>query len=96
MPLCASCPSTSLRQLNTKSYRNDRKYTQSAEHSCIVFLFLFILYLSMEAGVEASLLLLRSSIGVLYQPWMIDDNSGANSGMNEWQGKPKYPHKNLP
>jgi hypothetical protein len=41
------------------------------------------------AGVEQSPLLLRWFIGLLYQPWMMDDDCG----MNEWQGKPKYSEK---
>jgi hypothetical protein len=41
--------------------------------------------------VEPSLLLLRPFSGLLYQPWMVDgDDYGAISGMNEWEGKPKY------
>jgi hypothetical protein len=42
------------------------------------------------AGVELSALL-RPIIGLLYVPWMIDgDDFGAITGINEWQGKPKY------
>jgi hypothetical protein len=49
------------------------------------------------AGVELSPLLLRPFIGLLYQPWMRDgDDCGAVSGMNEWQGKPKYSVKICP
>jgi hypothetical protein len=49
------------------------------------------------AGVEPSPLLLRSFIGLLYQPWVIDgDDYGAISGMNEWQGKPNFPEKTCP
>jgi hypothetical protein len=34
---------------------------------------------------------------LLYQSWMIDgDGCGAISGMNEWQGKPKYWEKTCP
>jgi hypothetical protein len=41
--------------------------------------------------VEASPLLQRPFIGLLYQCWMIDgDDCGAIGGMNEWQGKPEY------
>jgi hypothetical protein len=47
--------------------------------------------------VEPSSLLLRPFVGLLYQPWMIDgDDFGANSGRNEWQGKPKFPEKTRP
>jgi hypothetical protein len=36
-------------------------------------------------------LLLRPFIGLLYQPWMKDnEDCGAVSVMSEWQGKPKY------
>jgi hypothetical protein len=53
----------------------------------IIYYFLFMY----GAGLEPSQLLLRSFIGLLYQPWMIDgDDCGAFSIMNEWQGKPKY------
>jgi hypothetical protein len=35
--------------------------------------------------------------GLLYQPWMIDDDDcGTVSGMNEWQGKPKYWEETCP
>jgi hypothetical protein len=38
--------------------------------------------------VKPSPLLLRPSIGLLLQPWMVDgDDYGAISGMNDWQGK---------
>jgi hypothetical protein len=37
---------------------------------------------------------LRPVVGLLYQPWMIDgDDCRAVSGMNAWQGKPKYSEK---
>jgi hypothetical protein len=46
---------------------------------------------------ELSPLLRRPFIGLLYQPWMIDgDDCGAISGMNEWQGKPKYWEETCP
>jgi hypothetical protein len=52
----------------------------------MLFLFLFIY----GAGVESKPLLLRAIIGLLDKPWMIDDDDyGAVSGMNGWQGKPK-------
>jgi hypothetical protein len=36
---------------------------------------------------ESSALLLRPYIDLLYQPWMIDDDTcAAISGMNYWQG----------
>jgi hypothetical protein len=41
--------------------------------------FLFIYGTEVERGP----LLLRSFIGLLYQPWMIDGDCGAISGMNE-------------
>jgi hypothetical protein len=55
------------------------------QNDAIMFhLFLF----TNGAGVEPHL---------LYQPWMMDgDDCGAISGMNEWQGKPKYPEKTCP
>jgi hypothetical protein len=51
-----------------------------------------------RTGVEPSPLLLRSFIGLLYQPRMIDDDNdcGALSEMNEWQGKPKYWEETCP
>jgi hypothetical protein len=56
----------------------------------------FILFIY-GSGVEPSALLLRPFIGILYQPWMIDgDDCGAISGMNEWQGKPKYSEETWP
>jgi hypothetical protein len=43
------------------------------------------------AGVELSQLLLRSIIGQLHQPWLIDgDDCRAVSGINYWWRKPKY------
>jgi hypothetical protein len=57
------------------------------------YFFLFIY----GAGVEPSRLLLRPLIGLLYQPLLIDgDDYGAVSGMNEWQGKPKYLEETYP
>jgi hypothetical protein len=48
------------------------------------------------AGVDY-LLLLRSFIGLLYQPRMIDDDDcGAVSEINQWQGKPKYSEETCP
>jgi hypothetical protein len=46
-------------------------------------------------GMEPSPVLLRSFIGLLYQPWMTDD-CGAFGGMNELQGKPKYLEETCP
>jgi hypothetical protein len=61
--------------------------------SIIVFLFFLFIY---GAGMEPSPLFLRLFIGLLYQPWMIDGGGrGAVSGINEWQGKPKYTKENL-
>jgi hypothetical protein len=46
---------------------------------------------SYGSGVEPGPPILPSSTGLMYQPWMIDgDHCGAISGMNEWQGNPKY------
>jgi hypothetical protein len=43
------------------------------------------------AGLEPSTRLLQPFIGLLYQTCMIDgDDCKAITGMNEWQGKPKY------
>jgi hypothetical protein len=47
-------------------------------------------------GVEPSPLVLRPIIGLLYRPWMIDDDDddcGAVCGMNDWQGNQKYLEK---
>jgi hypothetical protein len=50
---------------------------ESITEAIIIFLFI------RGSGVEPSSLLLRSFIGLLYQPWMIDgDDCGAISGMN--------------
>jgi hypothetical protein len=47
--------------------------------------------------VEPSPLLLLPFIGLLYQPWMIDDDDcGAIIGMNDWQGKKEYPEEMCP
>jgi hypothetical protein len=44
-----------------------------------------------RVAVAPSPLLMRTFIGPLYQPWMIDgDDCGAVGGMNDWQGKPEY------
>jgi hypothetical protein len=51
--------------------------------------FLFVSFYG--AGVEPSPLLLRSLMGLLYQPWMIDGHVCRDiSGINEWKGKLKY------
>jgi hypothetical protein len=48
----------------------------------VSFLFIY------GTGVEPAPILLRSFIGVLYQPWMADgDDCGAISGMNEYSKK---------
>jgi hypothetical protein len=51
---------------------------------------LFVLFFVYGVRVERSALLLRPLIGLLYQPWMIDDGDDyrAISGTNERQGKP--------
>jgi hypothetical protein len=50
------------------------------------------------SGVELSPLVLRPSIGLLFQPWMIsaDDDFGAIGGMNEWQGNRSTGRKPAP
>jgi hypothetical protein len=55
--------------------------------TCIIY-FLFIY----GARVEPSPLLLQPFIGLLCQPWMIDDDDcGAIGTMNEWQGNQRKP-----
>jgi hypothetical protein len=57
-------------------------------------LFVYFIY---WAVVEPSPHPLQPFIGILYQPWMIeDDDCGAISGMEEWQGKLKYSVKTCP
>jgi type IV secretory pathway TrbF-like protein len=52
---------------------------------------------SLYAYLEPSPLLLWTSIGPLYQPWMIDrDDCGEISAMNEWQRKPDYSEETCP
>jgi hypothetical protein len=47
--------------------------------------------------VDPSPLLLRPFIGRLYQSWAIEgDDCGAVSGLNGWQGKPKYSEETSP
>jgi hypothetical protein len=49
------------------------------------------------AAVEPSPLLLRQFFGLLYKSWRtVGDDCRATSGMNEWQGKPKYSEKTCP
>jgi hypothetical protein len=51
----------------------------------------------MGLDVEPSPLLLRSSLGLLFQPCMTDgDDCGAVSVMHQWQGKPKYSEETCP
>jgi hypothetical protein len=52
--------------------------------------FIYIFYmLWIWSGPSSTIL--RPFIGLLQQPWMTDgDDCGAVSGINEWQGKPKY------
>jgi hypothetical protein len=65
----------------------------TAKVVCVLNVVLYIY----GAGVEPSPLLLRPFIGLLHQPWMIDgDDCGVISGMNEWQGKPKYWEETCP
>jgi hypothetical protein len=46
---------------------------------------------------ESSGLLLRPLIGILYQPWMIEDvGFGAIGETNDWQGKLMYLEKTYP
>jgi hypothetical protein len=42
---------------------------------------------------ETSPLVLRPLVGLLYQPWIIDDACGAMAEMNNLAGKPKYSKK---
>jgi hypothetical protein len=60
--------------------------------------FLLIYYLlTYLAAVEPRTLLLWPFIGLLYPPWIIhDDDCRTISGMNNWQGKPKYSEKSAP
>jgi hypothetical protein len=40
---------------------------------------------------------MRTFIGLFYQLWMMEgDVCGAISGMNEWQGNPKYSEETYP
>jgi hypothetical protein len=49
------------------------------------------------AGMESNPLQLRQFIDLLYQLWMIyNDDCGAVSGMNDWQGKLRYWRKPAP
>jgi hypothetical protein len=51
----------------------------------------FLIY---GAGMEPNPLLLRPFSGIFCRPWITDDDDcGAVSGMNEWQGKQKYSEK---
>jgi hypothetical protein len=51
----------------------------------------------LQTGVELSTLLLRLLIGLLYHPCTTDgDDSGAVSGMTDWQRKPEYSKKTCP
>jgi hypothetical protein len=84
------CSSSSVSQIRSRC--NCKILYFYASHSGSHYYFLFIC----GAGVEPSPLLLRPFISLLYQPWMIDDDCGAISGMNEWQGKPKYSEKICP
>jgi hypothetical protein len=55
------------------------------------YIFDLLIFIFHGAGVESSPLLRQPLIALLYQPWTIDsDDSGAISGMNNWQGKPKH------
>jgi hypothetical protein len=66
---------------------------------CVIHVFQVYWTLSLiiyGAKVESSPLLLRLFIDLLYQPWMIDADCLAISGMNGWQGKQKYSEKKLP
>jgi hypothetical protein len=57
----------------------------------------FSLFFIYGAGVEPSPLLLRPFVGILHQPWMIDgDDCGVISGVNQWQGNPKYSEDTCP
>jgi hypothetical protein len=53
-----------------------------------------VIFVIILAGVEPSPLVLRSFIGLLYQPWMIvGDDCGVINEMNKWHGKPEYSKK---
>jgi hypothetical protein len=58
----------------------------------LFFIFLFICY----AVVDTRPRLLRARINVLYQLWMINNDSGATVGMIVWQEKPEYPEETFP
>jgi hypothetical protein len=52
-------------------------------------LFIIFNYLLGQSGTKSTIT--DAFIGLLYQPRIIDsDDCGAISGLNEWQGKPKY------
>jgi hypothetical protein len=68
----------SFRSENFKSYKIKNKFV-----SCLVVI--------IWAGMESSPQLLRSLMGPLYLPWMVDGTDDAKiSGINYWQGKLKY------
>jgi hypothetical protein len=59
-------------------------------HDVLIYLFIY------GAGVEPSLLLLRSFVGLLYQPQMTDHvDCRAISVKNEWR-KQEYPEETWP
>jgi hypothetical protein len=61
-------------------------YIPSINHVAILFIY--------RVGTEPNPLLQQPFIGLLYQPWIVDDDDdddcGAIIGMNKWQRKPKY------
>jgi hypothetical protein len=73
-------------------YHGHLRASLTIANGAAVWVILLLLLLSLfiyGAGVKPSPLLLRRSIGLLYQPWVIDDDCGAVGVMNEWQGKQK-------
>jgi hypothetical protein len=49
------------------------------------------------AGVETNLILMRSFIGLLHQPWMTDSDDGRTiTGMNYWEGNRSTGRKSAP
>jgi hypothetical protein len=61
--------------------------------SVLSILFFFLVSLG---GVRPSPLVTSATVGLLYQPRMIDDDYGAVGGMRIGRGKPKYSEKTCP
>jgi hypothetical protein len=80
--------------LTTRSRRAFANKLQVA-HNIIIIIIIVTLFNDLSMGQEWNQL--RSFIGLLYRPWMIDaDNCGAICGMSEWQGKLKYSEETCP